>query len=163
MLPLVESALSGSNLTPESTVRLVRACLPVKGAAVQAVMARHLDHPDDEVRADICRCWGACGFRATGTARRRWTRHCVARRLPAIASSRHSRIGRDDTVAPFSGRWQDELAQTPAAHLLAALVGNESRPILRRARFEQGSRGAHALALEMLDDVGGEHRGCSFH
>ena len=165
MLPLVESALSGSNLSPESTVRLVRACLPVKGAAVQAVMVRHLDHPDDGVREQIFAVLGACGFQAQGR-----TRAAVdeALRREAAAGYRilqaQQDLGDDDTVAPLQRALRDELAQTQQRIFWLLSFLYESRPILRAGtQLEQGSRGAHALALEMLDvTLAGEHKGLLF-
>lgn len=165
MVPVVEQALTGGDLSPEETARLVRACLPVKGDAVQAVMARHLDHPNDGVREQIFAVLGACSFHAQGT-----TRAAVdeALRREAAAGYRtlqaQQELGDDDTVAPLQRALRDELAQIQQRIFWLLSFLYESRPILRAGtQLEQGSRGAHALALEMLDvTLSAEHKALIF-
>ncbi len=161
MLPLVDGALSGDETAPETTLRLVRACLPVKGAAVQALMARYLDHPDHAVREQIFAVLGACGYQAQGEARARveaaLQREAAAgyRSLQALQD-----LGDVGAVGPLHRALQDEVAQEQRRifWLLACLY--ESRPILRAgSQLEQGTRAEHALALEMLDvTLAAEHK-----
>ncbi len=165
MLPLVESALSGDDFAPETTLRLVRACLPVKGAAVQAVMARHLNHPDDAVRDQVLAVLAACGYQAQGDERKRVDE---ALRRDAAAGYRtlqaQQEVGDSDAVTPLRRALQDALAQGQRRIFWLLSFLYEARPLLRAgAQLAQGTRAERALALEMLDvTLAAEHKALLF-
>ena len=132
MLPVVESALSGDDFAPETTLRLVRACLPVKGEAVQAVMRRHLNHRDDAVREQVLAVLGACGYQAQGAER---TQVDAALHREAAAGYRALQaqhdLGDDAAAAPLQRALQDEVAQVQRRIVWLLSFLYESRPILR--------------------------------
>ena len=153
ILPTVEEALSGGAVSEENTVRLVRACVQVKGEKVLNLMRAHIDHPSDVVRDQVFIVLNACDF------------HAQAIELPVLNEAllqvvRHGHrtlmaqadIGNSEATELLQRALLDELDQVRRRIFWLLSFMYDARPILRAsAQLVQGTRAEHALALEMLD------------
>ena len=164
MLPIVDAALSGDEISEENTVRLVRACQQVKGDEVIALMCRHIDHASNAVRDQIFSALSACDYAAQGPE------------LPAVNNAllrevdqgqqilmAQEEVVQDDATAPLHRALDEDLAQVRRRVFWLLSFMYDARPILRAgSQLVQGSGAEQALAFEMLDvTLSSAHKGLS--
>jgi len=159
-LPLIESALANpAAFDPPTPARLVRACGQIGGEAASAILVRHLQEPDPELRTLIFAALNACAFKGSGpqtTQIEQALQREAGLSLQLLTSLQA--IPAEPATQALRRALQDELnlARQRLFRLLAFLYDQEA--ILRAARAAttgaqlRTAQGANqALALEMLD------------
>jgi AAA family ATP:ADP antiporter len=153
ILPLVEQALSGDELSEEESVRLVRVCGQIKGEQVQILMRRNLDHSSNRVRDQILAVLSASRFSAQAADLPALNRALVrdVSRGQYIMVARQD-VGESKAMEPLQQALIDEMAQVNKRIFLLLSFMYEAQPVLRaQSQLERGSGSERALALEMLD------------
>ena len=165
MLPIVEEALCGDKTSEENTVRLVRACLQVKGEEVVKLMCRHIDHASTVVRDQIYAVLSACDYCAQGaelTAVNNALLREVGHGYQILMAQ--AEVEQSAATLPLQQALDDNLAQVQRRVIRLLSFMYEARPILSAGSKLVRDNGAEqALAFEMLDvTLSPAHKALSF-
>jgi HEAT repeat protein len=154
MLPLAEEALSVKvDGDRDVTVRLVRACGQVRGERATALLKRHMDHPDREVRYHVLLSLRQCGYQAYAEDRPAIQRQLAGEaRLGARVLQAGQYPGAAQALEPLLGALEDEYDRVRQhVFLLLSFVHDAGAILGAERRLAAGDTGEKALALEMLD------------
>ncbi len=165
MLPIVEEALSGDEISEDNTVRLVRVCLQVKGEEMIKLMCRHVDHSSNAVRDQIFAVLSACDYHAHGTELAAVNNAL----LQEVSHGHQILIARDEVeecaaTVMLQRALDDSLAQVQRRIFWLLSLMYEGQPILSAgSKLARGNGAEQALAFEMLDvTLSSAHKALSF-